>query len=48
MELTTDEDNVASQRVILANGGTLVEQFTKPESFGEQQAALRFRIYLDS
>ena len=47
VELTTDEDNVASQRVILANGGTLVETFTKPESFGEQQGALRFRIRLD-
>jgi predicted acetyltransferase len=48
VELTTDVGNVASQRVILANGGRLVEQFTKPASYGEQQAALRYRIRLDS
>jgi predicted acetyltransferase len=29
VEITTDPDNIASQRVILANGGVLVEQFTK-------------------
>ena len=48
VELTTDVDNVASQRVILANGGSLVEQFTKPEAFGGQQATLRFRIPLNT
>jgi predicted acetyltransferase len=48
VDLTTDADNIASQRVILANGGRLVEQFAKPESYGEQQASLRFRIRLDS
>lgn len=29
VELTTDPDNVASQKVILANGGVLVERFLK-------------------
>ena len=28
--LTTDAANVASQRVILANGGQFIERFTKP------------------
>ncbi|HVZ78291.1 MAG TPA: GNAT family N-acetyltransferase, partial [Gemmatimonadaceae bacterium] len=43
VELTTDEENVASQRVILANGGQLVERFTKPAAHGGD-AGLRFRI----
>src|SRR5215208_6624800 len=30
VELTTDPDNVGSQRVILANGGSYVEEFTTP------------------
>lgn len=47
VEVTTDVDNVASRRVVLANGGILVEQFTKPEVFGGH-AALRFRIHLDT
>lgn len=46
VELTTDLDNEASQRVILANGGTLVEQFDKPDAHGGGPA-LRFRISLD-
>jgi predicted acetyltransferase len=46
VELTTDADNVASQRVITANGGVLVEDFLKPESHGRGEA-LRFRIDLD-
>lgn len=45
VELTTDLTNVPSQRVILANGGTVVEQFDKPESYGGA-ASLRFRIPL--
>ena len=36
VEITTDVVNVASQRVILANGGVLVEQFTKPAAFGSK------------
>ena len=34
IELTTDADNLPSQRVILANGGRLVRSFDKPASFG--------------
>ena len=45
VELTTDATNVASRRVIEANGGTLVEEFTKPASHGGA-LSLRFRIAL--
>ena len=45
VEITTDPENVASQRVILANGGFLVEQFTKPPQFGGK-TGLRYRIAL--
>ena len=45
VELTCDEDNVASQSVIRANGGELVERFNKPESYGGAPS-LRFRIPL--
>jgi RimJ/RimL family protein N-acetyltransferase len=34
IEITTDPENIPSQRVIEANGGRLVERFTKPEQFG--------------
>ncbi|MBR0667744.1 GNAT family N-acetyltransferase [Roseomonas hellenica] len=43
--LTTDADNIASQRVILACGGTLVERFRKPAAYGDAEG-LRFRIAL--
>ncbi len=43
VELTTDPDNIASRRVIEANGGGLVERFVKPEQFGSKPG-LRFRI----
>jgi predicted acetyltransferase len=43
VELTTDADNVASQRVIEANGGRLVEHFTRPAAYGSTPG-LRFRI----
>ena len=46
VELTTDASNLASQRVITANGGTLVEHFNKPEAYGGAES-LRFRIYFD-
>ncbi len=46
VEITTDPDNVASQRVITANGGVLIEEFIKPESFGSKPG-LRYRIMLD-
>ena len=45
VELTTDPDNLASQRVITANGGRLVEAFTKPAEFGNKPG-LRYRIDL--
>lgn len=45
VELTTDLSNTASQRVIIANGGKLVEQFNKPAAYGGAQS-LRFRITL--
>jgi predicted acetyltransferase len=45
VEITTDPANVASQRVIEANGGELVERFVKPASFGSTEG-LRYRIAL--
>ncbi len=46
IELTTDPDNNPSRRVIEANGGVLVERFTKPPQFGNTEG-LRFRILLE-
>ena len=43
VEVTTDPNNIASQRVIEANGGILVEHFIKPQKFG-CKPGLRFRI----
>ncbi|HEX9275861.1 MAG TPA: GNAT family N-acetyltransferase [Casimicrobiaceae bacterium] len=45
VEITTDPDNVASQKVVLANGGVLVERFRKPAQYGEKDG-LRYRIAL--
>ena len=45
VELTTDPENVASQRVITANGGVLVERFVKTAQHRHGEA-LRFRIEL--
>ncbi len=45
VEITTDVDNVASQRVVEANGGVLHERFTKPAAFGGTPG-LRYRITL--
>jgi predicted acetyltransferase len=45
VEITTDPENVASQRVIEANGGVLFERFTKPQQFGNVPG-LRYRISL--
>jgi predicted acetyltransferase len=45
LEVTTDPDNVASQRVIQANGGTLVERFTKLPQYGSKPG-LTYRIAL--
>ena len=45
VELTTDFDNFASQRVIEKNGGVLVERFKKPAAYGGKDS-LRYRIAL--
>jgi predicted acetyltransferase len=45
VELVTDPDNGASQRVIAKNGGVFVEVFRKPPSLGGA-AAFRYRIDL--
>lgn len=45
VDITTDVDNVASRRVIEANGGTFVEQFTKLASAGGGTAIL-YRVDL--
>ena len=45
VEITTDPDNLPSQKVILAAGGKLHERFNKPPLFGSQPC-LRFRIAL--
>jgi predicted acetyltransferase len=45
VELTTDPDNIASQKVITKNGGMLVERFTKVPAHGGG-AGLRWRIDL--
>ena len=44
VDLTTDVDNIPSQKVISANGGTMVERFTA-EAHGSA-AMLRWRIVL--
>ena len=45
VEITTEPDNVASQQVIEANGGMLVERFTKPPTSGGGDG-LRYRVDL--
>ena len=45
VELTTQPDNVASQRVILANGGVLVGEFIEPAAYGGDTGLL-YRISL--
>ena len=45
VELTTDADNVISQKVIANNGGVLHEKFVKPAAHGGNDG-MRFRIYL--
>jgi predicted acetyltransferase len=46
VEIVTDVDNVASRKVIEANGGKLIARFRKPESYGGAES-LRYRISLD-
>jgi predicted acetyltransferase len=45
VEITTNPENVASQRVIVANSGVLVERFTSGQAYGNGEK-LRFRITL--
>jgi predicted acetyltransferase len=45
VEITCDPDNLASQRVILKNGGVLVERFVRPAQYKNSEG-LRFRIGL--
>ena len=45
VEITTDLENIASQKVIVANGGVIVEHFTKGPQYGSKPS-LRFRITL--
>lgn len=45
-EIVTDPDNMPSRRVIEANGGVLIEEFTKPVSLGGTPG-LRYRISLN-
>lgn len=44
VELTTDPDNPASQKVIQNNGGVMVERFRKLAAYGGAES-LRWRIY---
>jgi predicted acetyltransferase len=46
VEITTDPDNVGSQRVIEANGGVLVQRFDKGPEYGSTEGLL-YRIPLD-
>jgi predicted acetyltransferase len=46
VEITTQPDNVASQRVITANGGVLVEEFITPPALGSHRE-LRYRVHID-
>lgn len=46
VELTADSDNLASQKVILANGGELIEEFRKPAQYGPSNGCRRYRIRL--
>jgi|GEM_PF-3801079 len=45
VELTTQADNVVSQRVIEANGGEMIERFHKSRAHGGAKS-FRFRILL--
>ena len=45
VEITTLTDNVPSQRVILANGGVLIAEFTAPAALGGHRH-FRYRVQL--
>ncbi len=46
VEITTDLDNVASQHVILSNGGVFMERFFSGAPYGNSEK-LRYRIQLE-
>jgi predicted acetyltransferase len=47
VELVADSENLASQKVILANGGELIEEFRRPARYGAAPGGcLRYRIML--
>ena len=46
VEITTQPDNVPSQRVITANGGVLIEEFVTPRALGGKRE-LRYRVNID-
>jgi predicted acetyltransferase len=46
VELTVDPENIASQRVIAACGGLLIERFKKTAAYGFAET-LRYRIQLE-
>jgi predicted acetyltransferase len=45
VDITTNPNNIPSQRVVLANGGVLVERFVKEAAYGGGES-LRFRNQL--
>jgi predicted acetyltransferase len=45
VEITTSPENLASQRVIEANGGVFLEEFTTPPALGGHRE-VRYRIHL--
>lgn len=45
VEITTTPDNLPSRRVIEANGGVFVEEFTRPAALGGGPEA-RYRVKL--
>lgn len=45
VEITTNPDNLASQKVVTANGGVLVKRFRKDAAYGDSEALL-YRIPL--
>jgi len=46
VELTVDPDNIASQKVVAACNGVLVERFRKTAAYGSAET-LRYRIELE-
>lgn len=46
VDITTDPENIASQKVILANGGRLIGDFRRVPAYGDDAVHLLFRIDL--